>query len=354
MGPLPAQTSPTAAATGTTTAASSSFTPYLPPPPGQSSDRENPESLEQLADVAIGICLPLITIFFFARCYVRAFLKRTWIFEDYLVTVVWAGAVAYCGIMRATMSHNGGRHAWDITASEAHEALYWFNVAAIEYGVMIGLAKISVLVFYRRVFSPIRWSWFDITIVGLIALMAGFYTSITIAKIFECDPREKIWNASVPGHCVEISMILNISGGFNTITDYIILLLPVQAVSQLKITQRKRLLVILAFTFGLWYAVPPKHGKSNSSCSLALTLYVAHPSSPQSALSFDCETATTRIPHGNSPTSSSGELRSWPPETLWSASPRSPSCSVRGTARAPARVTGLPHLSSTELGASAS
>lgn len=172
---------------------------------------------------------------------------------------------------------------------------------------MIGLAKISVLVFYRRVFSPIKWSWFDNTIVGLIALMAGFYIAITIAKIFECQPRDKIWNASLPGHCIEISMILNISGGFSTITDYIILLLPVQAVYQLNITPQKRILVILAFTFGVWYVIIQKEVDQPSSRSLALTLHVVHQSSPQSASSSACETATTRIRLGNSQTSSSGE-----------------------------------------------
>ncbi|KAK7729249.1 hypothetical protein SLS53_009314 [Cytospora paraplurivora] len=227
------------------------FTPYLRPPAGVIPNPDHPESLAHLADITIGLCLSFVTTFFIARCYVRIFLKRVWIFEDSLVTLAWAGAVAYCGIMRATMSHHGGQHGWDMTAAEAHEASYWFNVAAIEYGVMIGLTKCSVLVFYRRVFSPIRWSWFDITIVALIILMVGFYGSITIAKILECQPRDKIWNNSLPGKCIQIALILNISGGFNTVTDYIILLLPVHAVWRLQMNKTKRILVVLAFTFGL-------------------------------------------------------------------------------------------------------
>ncbi|KAI0841292.1 hypothetical protein F5Y06DRAFT_261192 [Hypoxylon sp. FL0890] len=227
------------------------FTPALKPPPGVVSDPDHPASLAYLADVTIAICLSFITVFFVLRSYVRIFIKRVFVFEDVLVTIAWSGTVAYCGIMRATMSHHGGQHGWDITLDEFHEASYWFNVASIEYGVMIGITKLSVLWLYRRVFSPVRWSMFDIAIVTLIVVIFGFYGSTTIVKIFECSPREKIWNSSLPGKCVPTKWILNISGGFNTVTDYLILLLPVHAVRQLQMNKMKRLLVVLAFTFGL-------------------------------------------------------------------------------------------------------
>ena len=35
-----------------------------------------------------------------------------------------AGTVAFCGVTAATMAHNGGKHAWDITPAQAHEAIY--------------------------------------------------------------------------------------------------------------------------------------------------------------------------------------------------------------------------------------
>ena len=59
---------------------------------------------------------------------------------------------------------------------------------------MIGVTKIAVLLLYRRVFSTVRWSSFDITILALIALMVGFYGITSFFKIFECRPREKIWH----------------------------------------------------------------------------------------------------------------------------------------------------------------
>lgn len=247
MAPQPIQTSVTPA----------TFTPFLKPPAGTTSNPENPQSLVHLADITIAVCLPLVTIFFLGRCYVRLFMKRVWILEDYLVTISWAGAVGYCAVMRATMSHHGGEHGWDITKAQAQEASYWFNVTAIEYGAIIGITKCALLMFYRRVFSPVRRSPFDITLIALMVIMAGFYGSNTFLKIFECTPRSKIWNSAIPGRCVDLVMVLNVSGGFNAVSDLVILLLPVHAVSKLQMSNSKRVLAILAFTFGLWYVLFP-------------------------------------------------------------------------------------------------
>lgn len=286
----------------TTTVALPSFTPALRPPAGVVSNPDNPTSLAYLADITIAICIPLVTVFFLMRSYVRIVIKRTFIFEDFLVTVAWAGTVAYCGIMRATMSHNGGKHGWDITIHQARQASYWFNVAAIEYGVMIGVTKLAVLWLYRRVFSPVRWSKFDISIVSLIVIIFGFYSTTSIVKIFECSPREKIWNRSIPGKCVEMSIILNVSGAFNTVTDYLILFLPIHAVRKLQMDHLKRILVVLAFTFGLWYVRLAWYNTHTD-------LRVVRQSLQQLALLYVSETAAIPIHRGNSLKYFSGELR---------------------------------------------
>ena len=108
---------------------------------------------------------------------------------------------------------------------------------------------------YRRVFSPRRYSPFDISIVALIVLLILFYTSTTLVKIFECNPRAKIFNAKLPGKCVDVPMLLNTSGLFNTVTDFIILLLPVKAVWNMNMKRQKKVIVVLGFTFGLWSAM---------------------------------------------------------------------------------------------------
>ncbi|OTA92039.1 hypothetical protein M434DRAFT_44677, partial [Hypoxylon sp. CO27-5] len=161
------------------------------------------------------------------------------------------GNIILSAMGAVTMAHNGGKHEWDITATQAQEATYWFNATTINYGITICITKLAVLCYYRRVFSPVRRSPFDIAIVFFIAVLVLFYISTTIVKISECVPRAKIFDPSIPGTCINTSMLLNASGLFNTITDAIILLLPVKAVWKMKMTLKKKLTVVLVFTFGL-------------------------------------------------------------------------------------------------------
>ncbi|KAI0115631.1 hypothetical protein GGR51DRAFT_556069 [Nemania sp. FL0031] len=226
-------------------------TPALPPPPGATSNFDHPESLRQQFDIGAGISVPLTTIFVFLRSYSRLWVKRTWILEDWFLLAVWAGTIILAGFGEATMSHYGGRHEWDITVAQGNEAAYWFNLCSIEYGIALFFAKITVLQLYRRVFSPHRRGAFDNGIIATALAILLFHVASTIVKIFECTPRAKIYNTQLDGKCINTSVFLTTIGVFNTITDVIILLLPVRAVWSLALPFHKKVIVVLVFTFGL-------------------------------------------------------------------------------------------------------
>lgn len=188
------------------------------------------------------------------------------------------------------MAHHGGEHQWDMTHSQAQQAFYvrrqhpcptgalvvcdevngrakivedkqnktltralkWFNVARIIYGITICMAKLAILSLYRRVFSGYPRSPFDITVIRLMVLLVLFYLATVIIKICECLPRARIWDPSVPGHCIDMSMVLNVGGIFNTVTDLILVIMPFKAVWNSKLKLKQKAYVILAFTFGMW------------------------------------------------------------------------------------------------------
>ncbi|KAI9656315.1 MAG: hypothetical protein M1821_004978 [Bathelium mastoideum] len=169
--------------------------------------------------------------------------------EEGLTFLAWGGNAAFDGLVAATLGHHGGKHGWDITISEARDANHWFDVSSITYAVAICITKIAVLCLYRRVFSPHRGSFFDQTIVGLMALFILYYGITVFIKIFECIPKSKITNDT--GSCTHIPAVLNADGVFNTITDTVILFLPVKAVWHLRIEKQSKIVVVLVFTFGL-------------------------------------------------------------------------------------------------------
>lgn len=128
----------------------------------------------------------------------------------------------------------------------------WFNVARILYGFTICLAKLAILCLYRRMFSVLPRSHFDITVIALMIIIVLFYIPMNITKILECIPRAKIWDPSIPGHCINAYTLLNVSGIFNTVSDFVIVVLPLERVWTLKMTLRKKVYVVFAFTFGMW------------------------------------------------------------------------------------------------------
>lgn len=148
------------------------------------------------------------------------------------------------------MHKHGGIHEWDLTLPEVHEAIYWFNAATVVYAPTILAAKLAILYIYRRVFVPRRWGIFDWTLRIFMAILVLFYVATFLVKIWECNPRERIWDRSIPGKCVNVASLLNTSGLFNTLTDIIILLIPIKSVWNLNMTTKRKMGVVAAFTVG--------------------------------------------------------------------------------------------------------
>lgn len=125
-----------------------------------------------------------------------------------------------------------------------------YNIASVIYGPAIGCTKVSILLLYRRTFSPQKKSRFDRAIRLFIVILGLFYVANTFLKIFQCDPRARIWDKRVPGTCLNLGNVLTASGAFNTLTDILILLIPVKVSWNLKTTVKRKVGVVLLFTFG--------------------------------------------------------------------------------------------------------
>lgn len=125
-------------------------------------------------------------------------------------------------------------------------------MARILYGFTICAAKLAILCLYRRMFSIYPRSPFDITVKVLMVLLVLFYIPMNITKILECIPRARIWDPSVPGSCIDTYMLLNVSGVFNTVSDFIIVMLPLGRVWTMKLKLKHKACVVFAFTFGMW------------------------------------------------------------------------------------------------------
>ncbi|TAQ86123.1 hypothetical protein B7494_g5555 [Chlorociboria aeruginascens] len=81
------------------------------------------------------------------------------------------------------------RHLWDVPYLQLTGALEALSIAEFIYLALAGLVKLSVLLFYRRIFSV---AWLTIHFINIsIAFTALAYTTFLFVTIFECIPVRK-------------------------------------------------------------------------------------------------------------------------------------------------------------------
>ena len=119
------------------------------------------------------------------------------------------------------------------------------------YSPTILFVKVGILLLYRRIFVVYRGGILDWTTRFLIFIVFGFEIAGMIIKIWECVPRARMWDKSLDGRCVNFSAFMISSGVFNTLTDIIILLLPIKAVWNLQMTPKAKFGIVSIFTIGL-------------------------------------------------------------------------------------------------------
>ena len=114
------------------------------------------------------------------------------------------------------------------------------------FALATGTIKLCILAFYRRIF-PIRQ--LRIILYVLSATVLIFTTAVVLISIFQCSPINRYWNPKEPGHCsIDMKTNLYITGAINTSLDFIIVMLPVPLLWQLRTSKGQKCLLTGIFT----------------------------------------------------------------------------------------------------------
>jgi large subunit ribosomal protein L36e len=120
----------------------------------------------------------------------------------------------------------------------------------IVYGPLIFITKLSILLFYLRVFAPAAKSKTLLSIRILIWGNSLFYLAGTLLKIFQCTPISKVWDRDIQGRCLQIEIPILIASAINAVSDFSILLLPLVCVWRLRMKTARKLGVSAMFLAG--------------------------------------------------------------------------------------------------------
>ncbi|KAM5476322.1 hypothetical protein MauCBS54593_001007 [Microsporum audouinii] len=124
------------------------------------------------------------------------------------------------------------------------------------YRVTINMTKLSILLLYRKIFDTERFRFKLICDILFIYII--LYTIATfLVTIFQCDPIPKAWSRAIPGSCINLTAFWYANAALHTLTDVMILILPMPVIKGLKLPQRQKLALIVVFALGVLYVPSP-------------------------------------------------------------------------------------------------
>jgi hypothetical protein len=121
-------------------------------------------------------------------------------------------------------------------------------ICELLYVITIGLVKISILLFYLRVF-PLKSlhlaSW------AMIGYCVASTLAFLLVTVFQCHPIAYVWNKDLKGgKCINYNAVAWANAAINIQQDLLIIFLPVNALRRLQLNLKKKIGMYAMFGVG--------------------------------------------------------------------------------------------------------
>jgi len=177
--------------------------------------------------------------------------------DDYVVLVLVLIAMPSVVITHYGTTPNGvGRDIWTLTPKQITDFLFYFYIMAILYFVQVMMVKLSLLLFYLRIFpgqGVRRVLWGTI----IFTLLFGFV--FLILAIFQCSPVSFFWthwDGEHKGKCQDLNAIAWANAGISITLDVWMLAIPLGQLRGLNLHWKKKIGVAMMFCVGTLYVAP--------------------------------------------------------------------------------------------------
>lgn len=124
----------------------------------------------------------------------------------------------------------------------------YYYIETIFYTLALGLTKISIVVQYLRIFSATRATRIA-CICALCFLVVALIQAFFLA-IFTCSPVSNFWMSSELKGCMDLLRLYVGQSSLSIVSDLLVILLPIPAFQQLKISKKEKYVLIGIFALG--------------------------------------------------------------------------------------------------------
>ncbi|SPO04190.1 related to integral membrane protein [Cephalotrichum gorgonifer] len=201
---------------------------------------------EVYAILSVG-CVLTITVVGL-RMYTRIRLLNSFGADDAMMMVALVLAIGTTIAIGLECKYGLGKHTWVQPKEYAIPYMKAFYSSIIIYNVALCIAKISILLQYRRIFTG--------TIIHQITTYAiGFLCAwtVTIAFLLSliCIPVAAFWDSSVKGRCLNSLTVWYVMASFNLVTDILLFIMPMPMIRSLQLPRKQKYTLVIVFSLGL-------------------------------------------------------------------------------------------------------
>ncbi|PSR94401.1 hypothetical protein BD289DRAFT_451330 [Coniella lustricola] len=213
----------------------------------------DPVTRGPVALIVISILLSLVTFLLIVRIYTRLWISKGFGADDVFILLAYIPTTGFAVVsFLAQLRFDWGRHVWDLPFELITPSLQLSLLSQLLFDLATTLTKLSMLSLIYRVVSvnagPYRHV---VTFVITLVSLDGLIFFILVA--FQCNPMSAYWTLSVePQNCFDQPKHLLAAGCINTLTDFLILILPVPYVRSLKLPRRQKITVASLFAGGIF------------------------------------------------------------------------------------------------------
>lgn len=109
-------------------------------------------------------------------------------------------------------------------------------------------AKLSLLALYYCLFSVNRT--FVYWVYGIAATYICWFLAMLFIRWFMCTPVAKVWDPSMPGHCINSNELMAVGEALNSVLDFVMIGLAVWIIQSLQVSAKNRWKLSFLFAMG--------------------------------------------------------------------------------------------------------
>ncbi|GAQ35202.1 uncharacterized protein BO87DRAFT_408151 [Aspergillus neoniger CBS 115656] len=221
--------------------ANSTIIPAMEPPPGQVSNFIDPPYCGAKFVVVNCVFLPMALIALIVRTWTRVVVVRSVSWDDYLMIFAAIFSTVMTGVTLKMLDFGLGKHMWDVPLDHLTPWFLKFNVvAAIIYCAGTGFTKVSVCVFYLRIFPS---HGFRLAVWSIVFIAVGYNVASVLANVFSCTPIAAAWDLTLPANCMNRPVFYFANAGLGIFTDFATVLVPIPWLRRLQMPARQKVAV---------------------------------------------------------------------------------------------------------------